>query len=99
MGKGDHAFAVDALSLVNGEFNANSTKERNEIASDLIKKIEDINAYLTTQKPSEVEWVKKEEEAINKTNKITISGRVDDLIYSLAYNHYTFKKLFFKIAF
>jgi hypothetical protein len=92
MSKGSHAFAADALSLVNGEFNVNSKKERIEIASDLIKKIEAINAYLPAQKPSEVEWIKKEE-AIIKENSIAASRRLNNLIYSPKYNYYLFKKL------
>ncbi len=93
MGKGGHAFAADALSLVNGKFNANSKKERIEIASDLIKKIEEINAYLPTQKPSEVEWVKKEEEAIKTENPSAVARRLNNLIFSPEYNYYMFKKL------
>jgi hypothetical protein len=93
MGKGGHAFAADALSLVNGKFNANSKKERIEIASDLIKKIEEINAYLPTQKPSEVELVKKEEEAIKTENPSAVARRLNNLIFSPEYNYYKFKKL------
>ena len=92
MGKGSHAFAADALSLVTGKFNANSKEERIEIASDLIKKIEEINAYLPTQKPSEVEWAKKEEATI-KENPIEDPWRLNNLLYSPEFRHYKFKKL------
>lgn len=56
-------------------------------------RIEEINAYLPTQKPSEVEWVKKEEEAIKTENPSAVARRLNNLIFSPEYNYYKFKKL------
>jgi len=59
-------FAADSRSLIVGEFDASSKKERREIAKDLLSLIEKLASYLATPKPSEIAWVNKETVAIDK---------------------------------
>ena len=84
------SFAGDATYLLDGGFNANSKEERVEVASGLSDEIDKLRAYVPTPKPSEIEWVKSEEEAIEKimkTGENVGTQRIINLYTSPEWNH------------
>jgi len=58
-------FAADAGKLILGKFDATSKKERIEIARDLLREVKMLSDYVATPKPSEIDWVLAELEAID----------------------------------
>lgn len=82
------AFCADALSLMNGDFDASSKKVRTEIARDLGKKIQTLLQFLPSPKPSELDWLKKEREAIAKIESGDVAmSRINHYLLSPEYQH------------
>ena len=68
-----NAIAVDWTNLIGPSpemFNADSREERIEIAKSIKGQIEKLDSYLPSVKPSEKEWIEKEEFAIGKINDL-----------------------------
>jgi len=53
-------FKADTIDLLTGEFDAASKKERIEIASGILGEVNKLSSYVTTPKPSEIDWVRAE---------------------------------------
>jgi hypothetical protein len=53
-------------ALTSGKFNKNSKKERQAIAQGLLDHLDQLNAYVPNLKPSELEWIDKEKQALDK---------------------------------
>lgn len=60
------SFGADALSLINGRFDAKSKPDRQQIARDLLQKIEQLDSFLPRIKPSEAQWLVQERAAIDR---------------------------------
>jgi len=61
-----NAIAVDVGDLLGGTFNADSRDDRIEMAKSIKAKIEILDSYLPNVKPSEKEWIEREEADIEK---------------------------------
>ena len=82
------AFAADPSDLINGDFDATSRKERSEIARELLNYVENLSIYVTTPKPSEIEWLDAEQQAIAKLKETDAwSGRMAQLYDSPEFQH------------
>lgn len=83
-----NAQVADASSLTDKTFNAASKEERHAAAKDLYELIEVLAIYLPAPKPSEIEWVEKEQAAIDIiTNIDARDERVADLYESPELQH------------
>jgi hypothetical protein len=59
------SFGADAGSLIDGKFDARSRRERQQIAQDLLQKIQQLDSILPEIKPSEEAWLEREKTAID----------------------------------
>lgn len=89
---GINTFAADSYCLLTGIFDANSRKERVEIAKDILSKIELLDSYLPNPKPSEVAWIKEERAAMYKLQGDAFEERFKKLSLSPEYTHQYLKE-------
>ena len=60
------SFGASAIDLNGGKFDARSQRDRQQIARDLLQKIQLLDSFLPTIKPSEALWLSQERAAIDR---------------------------------
>lgn len=82
------AHAASTASILSGNFDASSKQERVEIARDLISEIQKLTRFLSSPKPENTTWLKKEREAIsNLKDSDAVEHRYARLIQTPEYQH------------
>ena len=76
------------------KFDAGSRKNRIDVAKEMLKDFRQFRNYLPIQKPTELDWIKAEQEAVKGIkNREAMESRLSGLLGSVEFNHMTIGNL------